>query len=811
MKIGVMKRALRMIDACNRALIRAQDEQTLLDETCRAIVEIGGYRLVWIGFAETDGAKSVRPAAQKGFEAGYLETLNITWARTKRGRGPTGTAIRRGKPVISQNILTDPAFGPWRAEAVKRGYASSVALPLRIDGRAFGSLNIYSRHADAFNQYEMMLLERLADNLSYGISSLRGRAAQRLSRESLRIDEERLNRILETAPCGIVFVNAEGQITFANAAAEKILELSRSAIAGRTYNDLAWRITATNGGPFPEEALPFARVRQSGAPVYEVEHAIVHADGRGSVLSINAAPLSGADGAFAGMVAAISDITVRRRVEEALRQSNERFFNAFHLGPAAMTITSISDGKFLEANDAFLEMFELGREQVIGHTSTDLEMWSPEERRRIIEKQIESGGMHNFPLQARLRSGRLLHLLFSSKPMNVNGESCHLTTMIDISGIKKAEEALRRSEEKFYKAFHSSPDAIAITRASDGLLVEVNESLERISGYTKEEVIGNTSVAMSFWVDPKDRERYVSLLRTRGTVNDFETRFRTKAGDVRDFVLFAEMYDMNGEPHILGIIRDVTERKRAEQEIRQLNKELEQRVRERTAKLEAINKDLETFAYSVAHDLKAPLRGIDGYSRLLEEAYEGRLDEEGRYFLQNIRKAAQQMDELINDLLAYSRLERRPSAPGKINPRTVFEALLAERADEIKARTIEVSIAVPFDGIVADSQGFVQAARNIVDNAFKFTQGVEKPVIGIVGRESESAWTFAVRDNGVGFDMQYHERVFEIFQRLHRAEEFPGTGIGLAIVRKAMERMGGRVWAEARPGQGATFFLEIPK
>ena len=246
-------------------------------------------------------------------------------------------------------------------------------------------------------------------------------------------------------------------------------------------------------------------------------------------------------------------------------------------------------------------------------------------------------------------------------------------------------------------------------------------------------------------------------------------------------------------------------------EIQRYAEVLEERVAQRTAALEATNQQLETFAYSVSHDLKAPLRGIDGYSRLLLQDHADQLDAEGQQFLRTIRRAADQMRQLIEDLLTYSRLERRSLITGRVDPQSLIEALVAERAQEIEARGLRVTVDVPCQAVRADAEGLTQVLRNLLSNAFKFTREVPEPEIAVGGREAEGSCLLWVRDNGIGFDMRYHERIFEIFQRLHREEDYPGTGVGLAIVRKAMERMGGRVWAESAVGEGATFYVEIPR
>ena len=179
-------RSLKMLSACNHALIHAENEESLLNSVCQIIVEEGGYKLAWVGFKEKDKKKTVCPVAQAGYEEGYLESLHITWANRERGRGPTGRAIRSGEPSIAKDILNDPGFAPWRAEALKRGYASSVALPLAIRGETFGALNIYGSEADAFDTGEVNLLQELAGDLSFGINALRARVEQERAEAALR-------------------------------------------------------------------------------------------------------------------------------------------------------------------------------------------------------------------------------------------------------------------------------------------------------------------------------------------------------------------------------------------------------------------------------------------------------------------------------------------------------------------------------------------------------------------------------------------------------------------------------------------------
>jgi signal transduction histidine kinase len=241
------------------------------------------------------------------------------------------------------------------------------------------------------------------------------------------------------------------------------------------------------------------------------------------------------------------------------------------------------------------------------------------------------------------------------------------------------------------------------------------------------------------------------------------------------------------------------------------NEVLEARVAARTTELDTINTELETFTYSVSHDLKAPLRGIEGYSRLLLEDYQDQLDDEGRLFLRNVRQGVEQMGRLIEDLLAYSHMERRELLGVRVELEPVLARLIAEYQDQIQASGAHLDLDLDGLSVRADPDGLALVLRNLLDNALKFHRPGEPPVVSIRAQAIGDCVRLSVCDQGIGFDRRFHDRLFEIFQRLHGTEEFPGTGIGLAMVRKAMQRMGGQVQADSAPGQGATFHLEFPQ
>lgn len=264
------------------------------------------------------------------------------------------------------------------------------------------------------------------------------------------------------------------------------------------------------------------------------------------------------------------------------------------------------------------------------------------------------------------------------------------------------------------------------------------------------------------------------------------------------------------ERDLYAAILVALERKRAEDRLNALNAELEERVARRTASLKKSNEDLEAFAYTVAHDLRAPLRGIDGFSRVLTEDYSVNLGETGSAYLGRIRDGVSQMSALIDGLLAYARTGDREMPSTELDPQALVRQLLAERGADLERPGLILRVSVSSSAVKADEEGLKIALRNLLDNALKFTRDVPEAAIEIGGRDEGGKRVLWVRDNGPGFDMQFHEQIFGLFKRLHRAQKYSGVGAGLALARRAMGRMGGRVWAESAPGKGATFYLEIP-
>jgi PAS domain S-box-containing protein len=373
-----------------------------------------------------------------------------------------------------------------------------------------------------------------------------------------------------------------------------------------------------------------------------------------------------------------------------------------------------------------------------------------------------------------------------------------------------ALKALRASELRYRRLFETAKDGILILDAVTAMVVDVNPFLIALLGYSHEQFLGKAVWELGFFKDIVANEDKFAELREKEYLRYENMPLETSDGRRIEVEFVSNVYLVNGDKVIQCNIRDVSARRQAEAAVRQLHAELEQRVIERTAELETANKELEAFSYSVSHDLRAPLRAVDGFSQAVLEDYGPQLPADGRRQLQTIREGAQKMGMLIDDLLTFSRLSRQELQNRAIDNGKLVHGTLAELGFPWPARQVEIRV-----GHLPASSGDPALVKqiwiNLLSNALKYTRKREKAVIEIGCLQTNGIDTFFVRDNGTGFDMRYAGKLFGVFQRLHRVEEYEGTGVGLAIVQRVVLRHGGRVWAEAAVDRGATFYFTLEK
>lgn len=665
-----LNRDLEMLRRCNRSLVHATDEHGLLHTICELAVNLGGYSLAWVGFAENDEHKTVRRAARSGPAAAYLDEISVSWTENDPfGRGPTGRAIRENKPFIGrQDGGANSEFEPWQQAAARYGIRTSLALPLRSAEGVFGALALHSSDPEAFDQREIDLFQELADDLAYGITTLRARRQIARSEEAVVAERHKLNTILDMLPCYIALVARDHRVIYAN----REFQSRFGTRNGRRCFEMLY------GRSSPCQPCPTFSVFETGTPLNRE-----WTDCSGRSYEVCDFPFTDTDGA--GLILEMGvDVTAKKRMESEL-SLNERRYRSLVTATARVVWMTGPDGQV-----------------------DDMPMWRD------------------------------------------------------------------------------------------------------LTGQTREQVRGWG------WLDaviPGDRERVAAAwnaARAQGRLYDVEYRIRHADGRCFDLAVrgVPVLNDDGAVREWIGTCTDITERKIAEQEIRQLNTELEERVRQRTAELESSNKDLEAFTYSVSHDLRAPLRHLDGFSRLLLEDYGPHLEPGAVQHLTRIRDAAGRLGQLVDDLLQFSRLGRHPLQPQITGLAAVVREVIAELAPETEGRNLQWRISeLPF--VECDAALVKQVFANLLANAVKFTRPRAPAVIEIGHQLRDGEPVLFVRDNGVGFSMKYAAKLFGVFQRLHRPEDFEGTGVGLATVQRIVQKHGGRIWAEAELDHGAVFYFTL--
>jgi PAS domain S-box-containing protein len=602
--------------------------------------------------------------------------------------------------------------------------------------------------------------------------------------------EERLRLLLESIKdYSIVMLDPGGLVTTWNKGAERITGYRSDEIVGRHLSRFYPQADGIQGKPEHELAVAAAEGR------CEDEGWRVRKDGTKFWAEVVITPIYNDGGKLSGFSKVTRDVSGRREAER-------KFKDLLEAAPDAMVVVNQS-GEIVLLNLQAEKQFGYRRDELLGQKVKNIipegfaerliadDLRSAED---ALAQQIGTG----IELTGRRKDGGEFPIEIMLSPLE-SAEGILVTAAIrDISVRKAAEKHLAQMEGRYRGLLEAAPDAMVVVNQG-GEIVLLNLQAEKQFGYRRDELLGQKvkniipeGFAERLLADGL-RSAEDALAQQIGAGLELTGR-RKDGGEFPIEIMLSPLQSAEGIL-VTAAIRDITERKRHEKTLQEKNSELQVAVNE-----------LDAFSYSVSHDLRAPLRAIDGFSQILLKQYAPLLSEEPRKYLQRVRDNTVQMGRLVDDLLRFSRLGRQPLAKQLVPTDTIVEQVLREARQQVAGRSVKVSVG-DLPQVWGDAALLKQVFTNLIDNAFKYTRLRDDAVIEIGSHKIGDEQVFLVRDNGVGFDMKYADKLFDVFQRLHRVEDFAGTGVGLAIVQRIVQRHGGRVWAEAAVDHGASFYF----
>jgi PAS domain S-box-containing protein len=645
------------------------------------------------------------------------------------------------------------------------------------------------------------------------IVSLQGLVQDETELVEAQRERDRLVSVMENTADIVSMADPQGHSFYFNRAGYELFGLPPGSVGEDTVSRVhpVW-----SAGQVVEEGIPTA-VREGR---WLGETAVIDAQGRERPMSQLIMVHRGADGQIEHLWTILRDITERKAAEAALNREHMQLNEAQMVARIGSWSVQLPEGRVSWSPHHF-QLLGLDPAQVVPSVQAYLSVVHPDDLTRVrdhVEHLSEQAQGVVVKIEHRIVTPQGVRHVEErgSVERDADGHLVRLFgTTMDVTEQVLAERALRDAKD----------------------MLEQGEAVGRMGSFAYDSDTRDLRwsaqafaiIGLPFSTQPPSVDGYCACIhpedveQVRSSIAHLiagaevpEVRFRTHParGSVRWLRRVYQRIDRQAEgrgARYIGTLQDITETVKAEEQLRQINQELEQRVTARTEELSLANQELEAFSYTVSHDLKAPLRGIDGYSQLLVEEYGDRLDDEGKNFVRRIRQGVQQMGDLIADLLDYSRMERRGMSPEPVEMLPMVQHILQGYEADVQRQGVQVRLDMAPFSLSLDREGIAVVLRNLIGNAIKFSRDSQPPVIEIGSQRDGGRRVLWVRDNGVGFDPAYHERMFKIFQRLHRSEEFPGTGVGLALVAKAAQRMGGRVWAESTLGAGATFYLEFPE
>ncbi len=799
-RIDRLTRLYAALSSTNEAIVRGRDWKALCDEVCRIIVEQGGVASAALRMPNPAGTV-LEVVAGHGPRAGAIGERAIPIVDD--GTSIAVPVFRDGKVAVVNDFATHPVASGWAADARPLNVNAAVVLPLRSGDAIVGVLSVYASERGHFDGELAALMGDLADNLGFAHAKL---ANERAVAES----EERFRALTMMASDWYWETDREHRFTrMSQGLQNDDGSFDAASVIGKTRWDFDLMVMDQKAMQAHRDAL------DRRAPFRDFEYHRVGPDGKLTIRSISGEPVFDQEGRFTGYRGVGRNVTRQRLAEEDLRASEERYRTLVDASPDAIRV--VSDGRVVMVNPACVRLYgATSQTDIIGRDP--LEFIKPEHHARAtqrLRRVIEDGAIASPIETSYVRpDGSTVEVETVTLPYRFNDRPAALSIIRDLTERNASQRALTEAERRYRSLVEASQGGVLLL-AGD-VVAYANPGMQAMLGFARLEDIPGTSLYSLVTLESHESIR-AQLRRLSAHANQTmpqqDLRMRRRNGETIDITATAASIDLDGQTMIQMELRDVTRERLALAQVRALNETLEARIAERTRELtqsnhdlEAANRDLESFSYSVAHDLRAPLRSMAGFASLLEmDVATGALDELPKHTARITQNAAR-MNALIDGLLAVSRVTH-----GELKDEAVdFARLTAEVISEAgPAANVRITVD-PLPVMRGDTSALRQVWANLVSNALKYSARRAAPQVQIGAELRESEYVFHVRDNGAGFDPAYSQRLFGVFSRLHSSNEFVGTGVGLAVVRRVVERHGGHVWAEGRPDQGATFYFTLP-
>ena len=724
--------------------------------------------------------------------------------------------IGKGRDV--RDVLfdpADPALSAVREERSRSGSAKSQLTYRRKDGtKLIGELST-ALFTDINGEPRAVVVIRDITE--------RKRSEEERERllDHIQQEKDRLSALVNSITDEVWFADTLKNFTLVNSSgfrefgisAEEDIEVEKLASSLEVYRP--------DGSPRPVEEAPPLRALQGEVVKNQEEIIRTPVYGELRYRQVSAAPVHDTSGSIIGSVSVVRDITEQKEAEKALREARDsleekvkertaELENAYELlkvseekyrslfdnmteGFILYEVIIDSEGnlkdlRYVEINKVFEETMGVPRDKILGDTLLNLFPLTNPFYMESVAKTVSTGQPQLIQWHGRMFDRWFEAHSYVHKPGYIG------VVFRDITERKKAEEKI----QALANAVESSNDAI-VTQSLDGIIESWNTGAEQIYGYSADEILGKDVSIFEPDNLKGEIKQLIEKTKQEEKIQHYETLRLKKDGTIiNTSVTLSPVFDPSGKFVAVSCIgRDITERKKAEEILKWKLEELRRS-----------NEELEQFAYVSSHDLQEPLRMISSYLQLLQRRYQGKIDERADKYIYYAVDGAARMQVLINDLLEFSRVTTRANEPEPIDSEFVLNQVLSNLDLYIKQNKATVSHD-PLPEVMADNTQLAQVFQNLIINGIKF-HSEEAPKIHISAEKKANEWVFSVQDNGIGIDPQYSEKIFEVFKRLHKKEEYPGTGIGLAICKKIVERHGGRIWVESELGKGSTFYFTLP-